>query len=170
MEPLTFELLRGSVIDLENVHMAREGRLPQRKAVEAGTDDHILVHATPNRHLQGVLGIPRTEDGPSITSVQLQGSVQERARILKALAPFPGGWAQSLEDDTQDGVSFCLRDEPVSPRIVDEWQRSQASVCGAHQGGAESGKTCPRLFHVSPPPDASATLPTPALVGPSRVV
>jgi hypothetical protein len=75
MEPLTFELLRGSVIDLENFHTAREGRLPQRKAVEAGANDDILPQASADGYLQRILSVSRTEDGPSIARVPLQGRV-----------------------------------------------------------------------------------------------
>jgi hypothetical protein len=75
MEPLTFQFLCGRVIDLENIHITCEGRLAHPKTVEAGANDDILPQVSADGYLQGILSVPRTEDGPSIARVQLQRRV-----------------------------------------------------------------------------------------------
>ena len=46
-EPLTFQLLRGRVVNLEDLHVARKGGLPQGEGVEAGAND-LLMDTSPN--------------------------------------------------------------------------------------------------------------------------
>ena len=82
-ESLTFQLLSGRVVNLEDIHVARKGGLSQREAVEARADDDILMDTSPNCRFQDILRVPRAEDGPPVSRVLLQCCIQDGVRITK---------------------------------------------------------------------------------------
>jgi hypothetical protein len=108
------------MINLKHAHTAREGRLAQREAVEAGTNDDVLKYTELNCYRQGILGVPRAEDRPSITRVKLQRRIKDLARSTKCVTTVSGLTAETFEDNTQNGVAVRREDNPVPPGIVNE--------------------------------------------------
>jgi hypothetical protein len=62
-------MLSRRVVDLKNRHLSRKGGLTQGKAVEARAQNDILADAPRDCCFEGILGVLRPNDSPSIAEV-----------------------------------------------------------------------------------------------------
>src|SRR5215470_10967021 len=98
-EPAPLQALSGGVIDLEYFYIAREGRLPQGKTVQACAYDDVLACASFDSQLQCVFGVPSAQYCPTITWMRLQCAVQDRIRSTELLASRPIVLSSAVQDN-----------------------------------------------------------------------
>ena len=148
VQPPPLQLLRRGMIDLEDVHVACEGRLPQREAVKAGANDDVLTHTAPNCDGQEILGVSRAENSPTVTGMKLQ-------RASSTICGSPSFSHRSracglrLLRTTLRTASRSASRTSLSPRIINQRRWAQATVDSTHQGRSECSEARTRLLHVT---------------------
>jgi hypothetical protein len=121
------------VIDLEHLHSSRERRLAEGKAVHPRSENDVLTNAAPHRGFKSVLAVSRAKNRPSVAGVGAQRLIEDRLMGTELRDPGASNRVQAAQDKRCDGLALVLRDQAITPRIIDQPRPVQACMDRAHQ-------------------------------------